>query len=126
MASQYQNWCAAHACVRCTFKLSSGATRASFGALVSTDERNFEIVRANNVQTRRRHRLILHAQRLCRRPFRLNELPPEDTGRYGDIRIRFPLALPCFHRLTRFCQPRTTTRYAPREHGSRNIVRIPE
>jgi hypothetical protein len=52
-----------------------------------------------------------------RRPGRrkTRQLARAGTPEAASQRVRFPLALPCFHRLTDFCQPLPTTRNAPPE-----------
>ena len=49
------------------------------------------------------------------RSFKLNRLEQDVTVRYPIFRVRLPLALPCFHRLTGFAPRRATTRNAPAE-----------
>ncbi len=46
---------------------------------------------------------------------RIKQIAADGTGWYTPQRLRFPLALPCFHRLTANDRPRQTTRVALEE-----------
>jgi hypothetical protein len=47
----------------------------------------------------------------------MKDLDRTGLNQTGDLHVRFPLALPCFHRLTGLKRRRATTRVAPEENS---------